>query len=59
MNDLALQMRKEQAQLPLLFEACIEQYLKEIKFRCYMYPSEFSKYAKTFKIKPTKRSKRK
>jgi len=62
MKDLILEitLQTELIQASGLFESCMQKYFRDNEFRVYIKPTEFSEYAKTFKvIKPQKRRKRK
>ena len=59
MNDIymAMALKSELNQLPGLFESCIKKYCEENNFRVYIKPTDFSEYARTFKVIKTKKRK--
>jgi len=62
MNDfyLAMILKTELIQAPALLRSCMEKYFRDNEFRVYIKDTEFSEWARTFKVvKTKKRSKRK
>jgi len=57
MDDIYMEMvlMNEVVQMPSLLESCVRKYITENQFRIYIKPTDFSEYAKTFKIVKTKR----
>jgi len=55
-NDVHLSMtlQTEVFQLPQMLKACIEKYITENRFRVYIRSTEFSEYARTFKVIKTR-----
>ena len=59
MNDsyMAMALRADTIQFLGLFESCIKKYCEENHFRVYINPTDFSEYARTFKVIKTKKRK--
>ena len=55
--DMAMALRADTIQFSGLFESCIKKYCDENNFRVYIKPTDFSEYAKTFKVIKTKKRK--
>ena len=59
MNDIYMEMvlMNEVVQMPSLLESCVRKYITENQFRIYIKPTDFSEYARTFKVIKTKKRK--
>jgi len=59
MKDFYMEMAliNEVIQMPSLLESCVRKYIIENQFRVYIKPTDFSEYARTFKVIKTKKRK--